>query len=62
MKTRFPILSAIAANAIWLPVVSVDVERSFSQYKHILNDRRERANTKILVMLYFNGDIEGRFM
>ena len=64
MKNRFPILSAIAADAIWMPVVSVDVERSFSQYKHILNDRREsltEQNTKRLVMLYFNGDIEGRF-
>ena len=65
MRTRFLILSAIAANAIWMPVVSVDVERSFSQYKHILNDRREsltEQNTKRLVMLYFNGDIEGCFM
>ena len=65
MKTRFPILSAIAADAIWMPVVSVDIERSFSQYKHILNDRREsltEQNTKRLVMLYFNGDIEERFV
>ena len=28
MKNRFPILSAIAADAIWMPVVSVDVECS----------------------------------
>ena len=64
MKDRFPHLSTIGAAAIWMPVASVDVERSFSQYKHILNDRREsltEQNTKRLVMLYFNGDIEGRF-
>ena len=49
---------------LWMPVTSVDVERSFSQYKHILNERREsltEENTKRLLMLYFNGDIEGRF-
>ena len=64
MKFRFPNLSAIALDAIWMPVASVDIEHSFSQYKHILNDRREsltEQNTKRLVMLYFNGDIEGRF-
>ena len=64
MKDRFPNLAAIASHAIWMPVTSVDVERSFSQYKHILNDRREsltEENTKGLVMLYYNGDIEGHF-
>ena len=64
MKDRFPHLSTIGAAAIWMSVASVDVERSFSQYKHILNDRREsliEQNTKRLVMLYSNGDIEGRF-
>ena len=63
-RGRFPLLSAIASEAIWMPVASVDVERSFSQYKHLLNDRREsltEENTKRLVMLYHNGDIEGRF-
>ena len=42
-------------------MTSVDVERSFSQYKHPLNDRREgltEENTKRLMMLYFNGDVE----
>ena len=64
MKDRFPSLSRIAADAIWMPATSVDVERSFSLYKHLLNDRREsltELNTRRLVMLYFNGDIEGRF-
>ena len=64
MQNRFPLLSAIASEAIWMPVACVDVERSFSQYKHLLNDRREsltEENTKRLVMLYHNGDIEGRF-
>ena len=47
-----------------MPATSVDVERSFSLYKHLLNDRREsltELNTRRLVMLYFNGVIEGRF-
>ena len=33
MRGRFPLLSHIASDAIWMPVTSVDVERSFSQYK-----------------------------
>ena len=60
---RFPLLSSVARGAIWMPVTSVDVQRSFSQYKHILNDRREgltEENTKRLLMLYYNGDVEGR--
>ena len=60
---RFPNLAAVAKDVLWFPVASVDVERSFSQYKHILNDRREslsEANTKQLVMLYYNGDLERR--
>lgn len=63
-QDRFPTLSSIATEAIWMPVTSVDVERSFSSYKHILNDKRESLtdeNTKRLIMLYFNGDLEGRF-
>ena len=57
---RFLNLSVVATEAIWMPVVSVDVGRSFSQYKQILNDRRESlstANTKKLTMMYNNGDI-----
>ena len=64
MRDRFPNLATIASHVIWMPVASVDVERSFSQYKHILNDRREsltEENTKRMVMLYYNGDIEGHF-
>ena len=62
MAERFPLLSAVALDSIWMPVASVDCERSFSQYKHILNDRRvslTEENTKRLIMLYHNGDIEG---
>ena len=58
MQDRFPVLASIATDAIWMPVTSVDVERSFSQYKHLLNDRREsltEEHTKCLLMLYFNG-------
>ena len=64
MTGRFPLLSKIALRSIWMPVTSVSVERSFSQYKHLLNDRRERLteeNTRRLMMLYYNGDIEQRF-
>ena len=63
MTDRFPILSSIARDAIWMPVTSVDIERSFSQYKHLLNDRRDgltEENTKTLMMLYFNGGVEGQ--
>ena len=54
-------LSSITRDAMWLPVTSVDVERSFSQYKHLLHDRRETLteNTKRLMMPYCNGgDVE----
>ena len=64
MKDCFPNLAAIASHAIWMLVASVDVELSFSQYKHLLIDRREsltEENTKRLIMLYYNGDIEGHF-
>ena len=64
MRGRFPLLSHIASDAIWMPVTSVDVERSFSQYKHLLNERRASLtddNTRRLMMLYYNGDIEQRF-
>jgi hypothetical protein len=64
ITTRYPELAKVANKLIWTPVASVDVERSFSQYKHLLNDRREglsEENTRQLVMLYYNGDLEGRF-
>ena len=43
-------------------MTSVDVECSFSQYKHLRNERRESLtddNTRL--SLYYNGDIEQRF-
>ena len=61
MHDRLPLLSSIARDAMQLPVISVDVEKSFSQYKHLLNDRREtltEENSKRLMMLYCNGDVE----
>ena len=64
LSFRFPLLSSIAKRVIWMPVTSVDVERSFSQYKHLLSDQREglaKDNTRHLLMLYYNGDIQGRF-
>ena len=59
----FTNLATITSLVIWMPVTSVDVEHSFSQYKHILNDRQEslaEENTKRMVMLYYDGDIEGK--
>ena len=64
MTERYPLLSAIAMDAIWMPVASVDCECSFSLYKHILNDIRVSLtdeNTKRLLLLYHNGDSEGHF-
>ena len=63
VSERFPHLAAMALDVMWLPVASVDVERSFSLYKHLLNEQREsltEANTKQLLMLYYNGDLERR--
>ena len=60
-KSRFPLLQQISNKVIWMPVTSVDVERSFSQYKHLMNKQRENQtpeNTKQFTMLYFNGDLE----
>ena len=34
MQDQYPLLSAVANQVIWMPVASVDCERSFSQYKH----------------------------
>ena len=62
MVQKAPILAPIARQLIWQRINSVDVERSFSQYKHVLTDRREsltEAHTKQLLMLKYNGDIEG---
>ena len=41
MQDRFPLLTEVALQSMWMPVSSVDVERSFSIYKHLLDDRRE---------------------
>ena len=63
MIYRTPKLAKIALDLIWLRTTSVDCERSFSQYNSLLTDRRERLSeehTKQLLMLKFNGDIEGR--
>ena len=61
MASRFPLLCKIATESIWMPVTSVDVESSFSNYKHLLNDRTKRLteeNTRWPMILYYNGDIE----
>ena len=53
LHDRLSLLSLIV-RAMWLPVTSVGVLGSFSQYKHLLNDRREtltEKNSKRLMML-----------
>lgn len=40
-ERTIPQLSVIASDAIWVPVSPANVECSFSQYKHLLNDRWE---------------------
>ena len=37
MSLRFPLLAGITAESIRIPVTSVGVERSLSNYKHLLN-------------------------
>jgi hypothetical protein len=52
-----PTLSSIALKYIWLPVSGVDVERSFSNYKSILSDKRmalKEDSIKKLNFMYFN--------
>ncbi len=58
-----PEFSALALIYIWLPVSGVDIERSFSNYKNILSDRRvtlKEASIQMLNFLYFNldGDVD----
>jgi hypothetical protein len=41
----------------FVPLTTVDVEISFSNYKHIFSERRQRLqieNIEMLLMLYFN--------
>ena len=53
----FSNLTQIAWIYIWLPIFGVDVERSFSDYKNILDDRRHalsKESIERLNFLYFN--------
>ena len=63
-KNLSPLQEQIANKILWMPVTSIDVEHSFSQYKHLLNKQCESLtpeNTKQLTMLYYNEDLEKRF-
>ena len=56
-KRSLPNLSKIALVYIWLPVSGVDIERSFSNYKRILDDRRRSLlenSIEMLNFLYYN--------
>ncbi len=52
-KRSLPNLSKIALVYIWLPVSGVDVERSFSNYKRILDDRCRSLSENSIEMLNF---------
>ena len=60
---RWAALAEVAQRAIWLPVSSAAVERSFSVYKRVISDHRlsfTEQNTRMWVMLVHNGDIGRR--
>ena len=64
MEVRVPDIAAAAHRYMFFPVSSVDTERSFSQYKNLVTDKRENLteeNTKQLVIMNFNGDVVGRW-
>ena len=52
-RNNLPNLSKIALIYIWLPISGVDVERSFSNYKRILDDRRRSLSENSIEMLNF---------
>lgn len=56
-------MGKVAMDLIWTRITSMDYQHSFSQYNNLLTNRREmltEEHTKQLVMLKFNGDMEGR--
>ena len=60
---RWAALAAVAQRAIWLPVSSAAVERSFAVYKRVVSDHRlafTEQSTRMWVMLVHNGDIADR--
>ena len=52
-RNNLPNLSKIALIYIWLPISGVDVERSFSNYKRILDDRCRSLSENSIEMLNF---------
>ena len=52
-KRTLPNLSKLAFIYIWLPISGVDVERSFSNYKRILEDRHRVLSENSIEMLNF---------
>lgn len=58
-KIRDPVVLSVL---LWAPLVSVDVERSFSVYKYVLSDRRLRftqENVKKHVLINYNSEFLG---
>ena len=52
-KDNLPNLSKLVLIYIWLPVSGVDVERSFSNYKRILDNRYRSLSENSIEMLNF---------
>ena len=48
VRDRFQNLATIVSHVIWIPVASVDIERSFSQYKHIITLLARAVNNIIM--------------
>ena len=64
-KVRMPRMSAKALVYLKLTQSSCDAERSFSLYKHINTDKRERAteeHVRMMSMLHYNGDVTKSLM
>ncbi|GBC01873.1 hypothetical protein RclHR1_04360018 [Rhizophagus clarus] len=57
LSVHLPILSNIALDYIWLPILSCAVKRSFSLYNSLLDSNRQNLSEELLKqlnMLYFN--------
>ena len=55
LKPRLSLLSNIAQQIMWTPVVTVDVENSFKQYRNVIDqlDKSSLTYTKQLIKLYY---------
>jgi len=59
----WPNLAKAAIRSLRIPVSNAASERSFSQYNHVISDRRTLLTNdcaRLLALLYVNGDVTGR--